>query len=71
MIGLSSADGLVFWMQSMVYYAAYKEQTSVVSLCETGKTEGSAVLYSTTGTLHYANYQQAVQYKVFDRIWIK
>lgn len=56
MIGLSSADGLVFLdAEYGITMQLIKEQTSVVSLCETGKTEGSAVLYSTTGTLLYAN----------------
>ncbi len=56
MIGLSSSDGLVFLdAEYGIAMQLIKDQTSVVSLCETSKSESSAVVYSTTGSLLYVN----------------
>jgi len=58
MVGLSTADGLVFLdAEYGITMQLIKDQISVVSLCETSKTESTAVLYSTTGSLVYANLQ--------------
>ncbi len=56
MIGLSSADGLVFLdAEYGIAMQLINEQISVVSLCETSKTESTAVIYSNTGSITYTN----------------
>ncbi len=56
MAGISSAEGLIFFdAEYGIPMQLVKDQTSVVSLCETSKTESTAVIYSTTGSILYTN----------------
>lgn len=56
MVGLSSAEGIVLLdAEYGIVMQLIKDQISVVSLCETSKTESTAVLYSTTGSITYVN----------------
>lgn len=66
MIGTSSADGIIYF--DAVYgiiTQLLNDQTSVVSLSETSKTETTSVMYSSAGSIIYSNLNKGTLIQKF------